>query len=207
MTDARTHMVGAGYDSMVDTWESWKAQIADDPRGDWCDDLIQRLGEGARVLELGCGGGTAETKALSARFSVTGVDLSEAQLERARSRVPRAEFRLDDFTGISFHPGSFDAVTAFYSFNHVPRELLAGLFARIHSWLLPDGFFLGTLGASDLEGWTGEWLGVPMYFSGWAPETNRKLIEDAGFSLERDEIVTIEEPEGPVAFHWVLARR
>ncbi|MGI9112978.1 MAG: class I SAM-dependent methyltransferase [Gaiellaceae bacterium] len=207
MSDPRTQLVGAGYDAMVDTWETWKAQIADDPRMEWCEDLMGRLEEGARVLELGCGGGTAETRALSDRFRLTGIDLSEAQLDRARARVRGAEFRRGDFTAIEFDPGSFEAVAAFYSFNHVPRELLAGLFARIHSWLVPGGLFLGTLGASDLEDWTGEWLGARMFFSGWAPETNRRLLTAAGFELTRDELVTIREPERDATFQWVLAQR
>ena len=28
-----------------------------------------------------------------------------------------------------------------------------------------------------------------------------------GFELVGDEVVTIEEPDGPVAFQWILARR
>ena len=38
-------------------------------------------------------------------------------------------------------------------------------------------------------------------------ETNRRLLADAGFELEHDELVTIHEPEGEATFHWVLATR
>ena len=96
--DERTRLVGAGYDAMVDTWESWKSQITDDQRGEWCDELLVRLPASAHVVELGCGGGTPETKLLAERFRLTGVDLSEAQLERARTRVPGAEYVRADFT-------------------------------------------------------------------------------------------------------------
>jgi hypothetical protein len=96
-------------------------------------------------------------------------------------------------------------VCAFYALNHVPRELLPALFERVHAWLRPGGLFLATLGASDLEGWQGEWLGVPMYFSGYEPSRNRELL--APFELVEDEVVTIAEPEGDVSFHWVLAQR
>jgi hypothetical protein len=71
--------------------------------------------------------------------------------------------------------------------------------------LRPGGLFLATLGASDLEGWQGEWLGVPMYFSGHDPATNRELL--SAFELVDDEVVAISEPEGAVSFHWILARR
>ena len=207
MTDPRTALVAAGYDAMIDTWETWKAQITDDPRADWCDELVARLPRGGRVVELGCGGGTDETRLLAERFRLTAIDLSAEQLRRARERVPEAAFLQGDIAELELDPASVDAVAAFYVLNHVPRELLAGLFARVHRWLAPGGLFLATLGATDLPGWTGEWLGEPTYFSGFAPETNRRLLADAGFELEHDELVTIHEPEGEATFHWVLATR
>jgi cyclopropane fatty-acyl-phospholipid synthase-like methyltransferase len=206
VSDSRTRLVADGYDAMTDTWEAWKARIADDPRADWRDELIERLPAGARVVELGCGGGTAETRLLAQRFRLTGVDLSREQLRRARERVPEAEFVHADLTEIDFEPRSLDAVASFYVFNHVPRELLAGVFDRVHRWLEPRGLFLLTLGASDLPGWTGEWLGATTFFSGFPPETNRRQLREAGFELLRDELVTILEPEGNATFHWVLAQ-
>ncbi|MDQ3163233.1 MAG: class I SAM-dependent methyltransferase, partial [Actinomycetota bacterium] len=182
------------------------ARIEDDPRAEWRDELLSRLPAGARVVELGCGGGTSETKLLAERFRLTGVDLSSEQVRRARKRVPAAAFVHADFTTIEFEARSIDAVAAFYSFNHVPRDLLAGLFARIHSWLPPNGLFLTALGARDSPDWVGEWLGATMFFSGWDPGTNRRLLAEAGFRLLRDEVVTFQEPEGPAEFHWVLAQ-
>ena len=206
MSDPRTALVAAGYDAMIDTWETWKAQITDDPRAEWCDELTRRLPDGADVVELGCGGGTAETALLAERFRLTGVDLSDAQLARARERVPEAEYVHADLTTLELEASSLDAVAAFYVFNHVPRDLLAGVFGRIHGWLRPGGLFLASLGASDLPGWTGDFLGAPTYFSGFEPETNRRLLAEAGFERVRDAVVAIREPEGEAAFHWVLER-
>jgi len=92
VTDPRTALVAAGYDAMIDTWETWKAQITDDPRADWCDELVARLPRGGRVVELGCGGGTDETRLLAERFRLTAIDLSAEHLRRARERVPEAAF-------------------------------------------------------------------------------------------------------------------
>ena len=207
MSDRRTNLVAAGYDAMADKWEDWSARVTDDPRHEWLEELLAVLPAEARVVELGCGNGTRETRELAAHTRLTGVDLSEEQLRRARERVPATEFVHGDLTTIEFDADSLDAVAAFYVLNHVPRELLPGLFERIHRWLHPGGHLLATLGASDLPDWEGEWLGVPMFFSGYAPEVNARLLRDAGFELVRDEPVTITEPEGAVTFHWVLARR
>jgi hypothetical protein len=53
MTDPRTRLVGAGYDAITDTWESWKAQITHDPRAEWGNELLIRLPADAHVVELG----------------------------------------------------------------------------------------------------------------------------------------------------------
>ena len=205
--DPRTALVGAGYDAMVDTWEAWAAQIHDEPRHAWAADLAARLPEGARVLELGCGGGTRETRELAERFALTGLDLSERQLERARMRVPNATFLLGDLTSAEFDAGSFEAVVSFYVFNHVPRDLLPGVLARIHGWLAGGGHLMAAFGTSDLAAWEGDFLGAPTHFSSFTPNVNSRLVADAGLAILRDEVVAIAEPEGPTHFQWILARR
>jgi len=48
-----------------------------------------------------------------------------------------------------------------------------------------------------------------MFFSSFDADTSRGLLRDAGFELELDELVWMREPEpqGEVAFLWVLARK
>jgi cyclopropane fatty-acyl-phospholipid synthase-like methyltransferase len=205
--DPRTALVGRGYDVIGDQFTEWRDRIVGDPRREWADDLVSRLQDGARVLELGCGAGVPDTQLLAARFRVTGVDISREQVRRARAAVPQADFLHADFTELELEPESFDAVVSFYAFNHVPRELLAPTFARIHRWLVPNGLLMTALGTSDEEAWTGEWLGAPTFFSSFPPETNTQLVRKAGFELLRDELVTFREPEGDVTFQWVLAIR
>ena len=106
--------------------------------------------------------------------------------------MPGARFVQADVTRVEFADSSLDAVCAFYVFNHVPRELLAVVFERIHRWLRPGGLFLATFGASDVEGWHGDWLGVPMYFSSFTPERNPGAPRVAFETLE-DEVVAISE--------------
>jgi cyclopropane fatty-acyl-phospholipid synthase-like methyltransferase len=207
MADPRTELVGRGYDLIGEHFTEWRDRIVGDPRRDWEDDLMSRLDEGARVLELGCGSGVPDTQRLAARFRLTAVDISSEQVRRARAAVPEAVLIQADFTALELEPESFDAVVSFYAFNHVPRELLAPTFARIHRWLAPGGLLMTALGTSDEEAWTGDWLGAPTFFSSFPPETNTQLVRDAGFDLLRDELVTFREPEGDVTFQWVLARR
>jgi SAM-dependent methyltransferase len=206
VADPRTQLVADGYDRIGETFSAWREKIVGDPRCEWEDELVSRLATDARVLELGCGGGSPETQRLARRFRLTGIDISPRQVERARAAIPEADFVCADFTELELAPGSFDAVASFYVFNHVPRELLAPLLGRIQGWLVPHGWLLTAFGVSDNEGWTGEWLGAPTFFASFPPEVNSRLVRDAGFAIERDEVITFEELEGPTSFQWVLAQ-
>ncbi len=207
MQDERTRTVVDGYDRLSGQYLEWIARIEGDPRDRMLAEFAQRVPAGGRVLDLGCGPGIPSTRALAQRFDVVGVDVSAAQIELARRNVPEAEFIEDDLMRIDVPDASFDGVTAFYSIPHVPREHHPRVFARIARWLVPGGIFLATLGAADAPDWIGEWLGGPMFFSSHDAEANRDLLRASGFTLEVDEAVTMHEPEGPVTFLWVIARK
>jgi SAM-dependent methyltransferase len=70
---------------------------------------------GVRLLDLGCGAGTAMALAAKAGATVSGVDASEGLLGYARQRLPQAEFRRGDLEELPYPDGSFDVVTAFNS--------------------------------------------------------------------------------------------
>ena len=203
--DERRRTVQAGYDVLAPSFGAWRARIEGDPWERFLAELADRLPDGARVLDLGCGDGS-KTRRLAERFEVVGVDISEEQLRLARDEVPAATFVQADLAELDFPGASFDSVTAFYSITHVPREDHEALFGRIRGWLKPGGLFLASLGARGSEDWTGEWLGVEMFFSSHDADTNRRLLRELGFRLLVDEVVAMREPEGEAAFLWVLAR-
>lgn len=207
MTDPRVEIVARGYDVIADTFAGWRDRIEGDPRREWAEDLAARLAPGARVLELGCGAGSAETALLAKRFDVTGVDISPEQIRRARENVPGIELMQADLLELELPDESFDAVCSFYVFNHVPREHLGGLLGRIRGWLRPGGLAMNAFGVGDNPGWTGEWLGAETFFAGFEAAENTRLAKAAGLTMLRDEVVTFVEPEGSVEFQWILARR
>jgi len=204
--DRRTAIVAEGYDALVDAYPAWAAGVAD-ARDRMLATFAAPLRPGARVLDLGCGAGLPSTSRLAERFTVTGVDISAGQIEAARQLVPDAGFVHADLLEVDFPGESFEGVTALYSIPHLPREEHGALFGRIARWLVPGGRFLAVLGSSDNPDWIGDWLGRPMFFSGYDAGTNRHLLSEAGFDLLVDEIVETVEPDGLVAFQWVIARR
>ena len=138
---------------------------------------------------------------------MTGVDISPRQVERARAAIPEAEFLCADFTELELPADSLDAAVAFYTFNHVPRELLAPLLASAYGWLVPGGWLMVAFGTSDNPGWTGEWLGAPRRSSRASRRRSTRgssVRPGSGSSETRSS--TWEEPEGPARFQWVLAQ-
>jgi uncharacterized protein YdhG (YjbR/CyaY superfamily)/2-polyprenyl-3-methyl-5-hydroxy-6-metoxy-1,4-benzoquinol methylase len=205
--DRRKAIVAAGYDDLVDHFAEWAARVADAPRARFLAEFTRHLPAESQVLDLGCGNGLPTTRELSNKFKVVGVDISGAQISAARRNVPNGTFVQSDFAELRFDAGSFEGVVALYAISHLPRDEHAELFRRIADWLAPGGLFLATLGASDSPDWIGPWLGVPMFFSSYDAATNRRLLLEAGFDVLIDEVLEVAEPEGTVAFEWVLARK
>lgn len=204
--DERKRTVQAGYDTLGSRFGAWNGRIAGEPSERFLDELAARMPRDGRVLELGCGDG-AKIARLAGSFELVAVDLSEEQLTLARTRLPGATLLSGDFSQLEFAAQTFDAVTALYSVMHLPREGHPALFGRIAHWLKPGGLFLASLSHVGGPDRTYEWLGVEMFFSGFDAETNRRLVREAGFELVLDELVWMGEPQGEVAFLWVLGRK
>jgi predicted TPR repeat methyltransferase len=196
-----------GYDAMADRFAEWQKAIVGSTRLERVEELLALLPDAPDVLELGVGAGVRSSRLLAERCHLTGVDLSSEQLRRARERIPQATLLHADVTELVLDDESFDAVVAAYVLNHVPPDELGLLVGRIARWLRPGGHFLASFGTTDNPGWTGNWLGVEMFFAGLPPEENRRLAEEAGLDVLRDEIEVSVEPEGEARFEWLLARK
>jgi SAM-dependent methyltransferase len=206
VADPRKETVRAGYDEMADRFAEWGARVEGDPRDRHLARFIELLPAAGSVLDLGCGAGLPSTGRLAETFRVVGADISDAQIALARRNVPAAELLRADMLDLDFPDASFDGIAALYSIAHVPREQHPRVFALVRRWLRPGGVFLASLGAGDLPSWTGEWLGVPMFFSSHSAEANLRLLRDAGLDVLRSDLVSMREPEGEATFHWVLCR-
>jgi cyclopropane fatty-acyl-phospholipid synthase-like methyltransferase len=152
--------------------------------------LLARLPPGSRVLDLGCGAGVPIARALAERFDVTGVDLSAGQLALARAQVPGATFIRADMATVQFEHASFDAAVSFYAIFHLPREEHAPLLARIYRWLRPGGYLLASLAMTDAGAYTEDFFGTEMYWSHYGTRHNRRIVEEAGFTILRDALLT-----------------
>jgi SAM-dependent methyltransferase len=161
--------------------------------------LFPRLSPPARVLDLGCGNGVPATRMLAERFDVTGVDISDVQIARARLLVPRATFVRADMASHEFPQGSFHAVVSFFALIHVPMEEQRGLLGRVSAWLVPGGLFLATVGHDSCNR-VGDFYGAPMYWSHADAPTYCRWLSDAGIDVVEREFI----PEGPHGGHELV---
>jgi cyclopropane fatty-acyl-phospholipid synthase-like methyltransferase len=204
MTRDPKSVVAHGYDVIAGTYFDRYGRSG--VRDRWLGEMIARLPDAGHVLDLGCGAGVPVAHQLIERgFNVLGIDGSVNQIALARRNVPGAEFIHGDMAAVSFLPRSFDAVAAFYSITHVPREEHAMLLRRIAIWLKPEGMFIASLGSGECPDWMGEWLGVEMFFSHYDASTYERLVREAGFKIERAELV--DQDNDDARFLWVIARR
>lgn len=208
------------YDAIAEHYNTNFTRDHDEIRLEFLGKFLKALHseekEKATVLELGCGGGIPGTRILleneSPSIHVTANDLSSSQVEIARSNLSAFSDRLTlvqgDMMALSFPDESFDAVMAFYSVIHLPREEQAELIKRIVRWLKPGGLVLVNFSneefsASVAETWLDQEKGW-MFWSGWGGKQSAKLAEEAGLELL---ITEVRQDLQDSAFLWVLGKK
>ncbi|MGH7267201.1 MAG: SAM-dependent methyltransferase [Candidatus Rokuibacteriota bacterium] len=111
--------------------------------------VAARLEAGARVLDVGCGGGWAVVQ-IAERFPATrcvGVDIEPHSIELARRLIAerglagRCEARVASADRLA-EDGAYDVATTFLVVHEIAPELKAGAFAAVARALAPGGVFL-----------------------------------------------------------------
>jgi 2-polyprenyl-3-methyl-5-hydroxy-6-metoxy-1,4-benzoquinol methylase len=118
-----------------------------------CGAAVHRPLRHRTALDFGCGVGRL-ARALAARFEhVTGLDISETMVQRARelnAGIENIEFRCNDRPDLSlFADESFDLVACDIVLQHLPdREAVFGYLAEFVRVLNPDGLLVFQLPTS-----------------------------------------------------------
>lgn len=114
------------------------------------NDFLARLVSGARVLELGCGGGRDAAHMIERGFAVDATDGVAAMVRKANERfdIGARQMRFDEIDAIA----RYDAVWAHAGLLHVPRAELPDVLARIRRALTPEGWHYASYKLGDAEG-------------------------------------------------------
>jgi ubiquinone/menaquinone biosynthesis C-methylase UbiE len=112
------------------TFDRWAGSYERDPFSRWIgrrqSDALEalELGEGDRLLDVGCGTGAAVRAAAEVVERAVGVDLSPKMLAEARERaagLPDVDFVEGDSEDLPFGDREFTAVLCTTSLHHYPR--------------------------------------------------------------------------------------
>lgn len=93
----------------------------------------------ARWLDIGCGTG-AFSQLIAKRCtpkSLSGIDLSPAQIEAARAKLPKADLRVGDSLALPFGDGEFDIVASALVLHFIPDRAKA--FVEMKRVVRPGG--------------------------------------------------------------------
>jgi len=156
--------------------------------------LIEKIAElvpvTSPILDLGCGTGVPTARALTAAgHRVVGVDISEGMLKLAREQVPAAEFVRADFRELNGDLGTFGAVTAFFSLLMLSRAEIKQTLTKIADHLEPGGWFALGMVDMDADSLPVEFLGVPVFVTGYPQDQLAEKLTEAGFRVESIETV------------------
>jgi SAM-dependent methyltransferase len=129
------------------------------------------------VIDIGCGSGIWANALTEAGYDVLGIDISDAMLDLARIKAPKANLQKASFVKFNFPKCA--AVTSLgeclnYQFDEHDKSELKDIFARIYQALRPGGIFIFD-------------IAQPGYVSGINAQTNYYEGEDWVIFLEKQE--------------------
>ncbi len=116
----------------------------------WLLEFMQALPAGARILELGCGGGRDAEALLDHGFDVHPTDGTPAMAAKAQERLgrPVKVMRFDELSEVE----TYDAVWANASLLHVPRAALGDVLQLVFAALKIGGLHFANYKAGGVAG-------------------------------------------------------
>jgi SAM-dependent methyltransferase len=209
--DVTAMAAGVTTRSYDDNAEEYAAAMSAMPDvvADHLDELATRLGDGARVLEIGSGPGRDAAAMEQRGLSVRRTDVSEGfvSLLRAAGYLADHVDPLRDDLGDPLHGGDpYDGVWASASLLHVRRHELPVVLRRLAEVTRRGGTLYASLKEGDGVTWSvhGSVSG-PRFFTFWREEPLRAVLDLAGWQV--DEVRRSETDDGQPWLAMFAARR
>lgn len=200
-------IIARGYDQVADEYAALEWAEAPWPRLKRVRAFAASLPQASRILDIGCGNGLPATRELALRHEVTGVDISEEQIARARSNVPAATFIRGDAREVDLPGGAFDAIVALYLIDNVAREDYPALFRRFGELLTPNGRLLLSAEPGEDPWQAYPWLGVPMLINTVPTGELVQLLQDAGLAVVSTEFESQLEGGRQIEYAWIVGEK
>ena len=171
-----------------------------------------RLGNGSRVLDLGCGPGLYANALAASGASVTGVDFSRSSLAFARSEADsrglEVDYRYGNYLDLEV-PGTFDLVLLIFGdFCPLGPDQRSALLGRVKAWLRPGGRFVFDVSSSALFDTVRESASYEALSEGgfWSPGPHFVFTRRFRYETERaylDRYLIVEPTRHRELFNWM----
>ena len=165
------------------------------------DNFLDRLEPGARILELGCGGGRDSARIIERGFELDATDGTPAMVKKANERfdVGARVMRFDQLDA----QDEYDAVWAHACLLHVARANLPKVLGAIHRALKAGGWHFANykLGTGEGRDPLGRLTNLPD--EAWLEQA----YEKAGFDIEAAERYSGEGADGVQRDWYALTLR
>lgn len=176
------------YDAHAAAYRDATADVSDETAAQ-VTRLAAALGPGARVLEIGSGGGRDALLLERAGLSVRRTDITPAFVDLLREAGHDADLLdplVDDLADPRAPGTPYDGVWASASLLHVDRADLPTVLRRLAGATRPGGALLLWLKEGDGEAWsTHGSVGALRRFVYWREAPLRAALEDAGWTVGR----------------------
>lgn len=98
------------------------------------------------LLDLGCGTGLELEEIFKClpNLSVTGIDLTEAMLDKLREKFPKKNLHLicGSYFDVDFGIASYGCAVSFQTMHHFSHKKKSGLYSRVFEALKPGGIYV-----------------------------------------------------------------
>ena len=189
--------VRRAYDDLAGTYAEGRSETGEDT--EILSAFLDRLPDGARVLDAGCGPGIPVLRRVNASATGYGLDFSRGQLQLAAENVSDASLLQADVVHLPLDDAVVDGIVAYHSLIHVPSNDQRAVISEFSRVLRPGGRLLLSAGPTEWTGANPDWLdsGVEMRWDIAGAEATRTQLRAAGFVLTDEWEVAEDE-------HWLF---
>ena len=142
--DRMASELAEGYDYHFATYARLEAEY-----------FLAKLSKGCRILDLGCGVGSASRYFAEQGYQQVSADLSEEMLKECQRRGLTNLVRLD-LEALPFPDSCFEGIWAHTSLLHIPKHRVVNIIGSLGKLLKPRGVLFIALREGEREGYEGQ---------------------------------------------------
>lgn len=161
-------------------------------------EIISKYARKGKAIDFGCGAGRSTRFLRKLGFDVTGIDISESMINKAKELDPEGKYQfINDGDFSNLPQGEFDLVLSVFTFDNIPgEEWRIKLFEGLKSLLNENGIIVCL--DSTPEVYVNEWVSFSTrdFPGNWKAKSGdivRDIIVDAGNPIPCEDILWTDD--------------